>query len=140
MTVRSILDTKGHDILSVEPDSKLSAAVKMLSLLKYVDGDLTDHATYEAMSAAIGSPDARVLYYLEVPPFLFGRVIKGLTSETASSVGLNDRGVMPTDIHIGQHDVVVVQPPDLGHPRHERMAHPGGVHQVGDDRDRRAAR
>jgi CBS domain-containing protein len=31
MTVRSILDTKGHDILSVEPDSKLSAAVKMLS-------------------------------------------------------------------------------------------------------------
>ena len=31
MTVRTILDTKGHDILSVEPDSKLSAAVKMLS-------------------------------------------------------------------------------------------------------------
>ena len=31
MTVRSILDTKGHDILSVEPDAKLSAAVKILS-------------------------------------------------------------------------------------------------------------
>src|SRR3954462_11182742 len=31
MTVRSILDTKGHDILSIEPDAKLSAAVKMLS-------------------------------------------------------------------------------------------------------------
>jgi CBS domain-containing protein len=31
MTVRSILDTKGHDILSVEPDAKLSAAVKLLS-------------------------------------------------------------------------------------------------------------
>jgi len=31
MTVRSILDTKGHQILSVEPDSKLSAAVKTLS-------------------------------------------------------------------------------------------------------------
>jgi CBS domain-containing protein len=31
MTVRSILDTKGHDILNVEPDAKLSAAVKMLS-------------------------------------------------------------------------------------------------------------
>ena len=30
MTVRSILDTKGHDILSVEPDAKLSAAVKIL--------------------------------------------------------------------------------------------------------------
>jgi CBS domain-containing protein len=30
MTVRSILDTKGHNILSVEPDEKLSAAVKIL--------------------------------------------------------------------------------------------------------------
>jgi CBS domain-containing protein len=30
MTVRSILDTKGHQILSVEPDAKLSAAIKTL--------------------------------------------------------------------------------------------------------------
>jgi CBS domain-containing protein len=30
MTVRSILDTKGHQILSVEPGAKLSAAVKLL--------------------------------------------------------------------------------------------------------------
>jgi len=30
MTVRSILDSKGHQILSVEPDAKLSAAVKVL--------------------------------------------------------------------------------------------------------------
>jgi CBS domain-containing protein len=31
MTVRAILDTKGHQILSVEPDAKLSVAVKILS-------------------------------------------------------------------------------------------------------------
>ncbi len=31
MTVRSILDTKGHQILSVEPDARLSAAIKMLA-------------------------------------------------------------------------------------------------------------
>src|SRR3982750_3191277 len=30
MTVRSILDTKGHQIQSIEPDAKLSAAVKLL--------------------------------------------------------------------------------------------------------------
>jgi CBS domain-containing protein len=30
MTVRSILDSKGHQVLSVEPDAKLSAAVKIL--------------------------------------------------------------------------------------------------------------
>jgi CBS domain-containing protein len=31
MTVRAILDTKGHHVLSVEPGDKLSAAVKLLS-------------------------------------------------------------------------------------------------------------
>ena len=31
MTVRSILDTKGHQIQSVEPDDKLSAAIKLLA-------------------------------------------------------------------------------------------------------------
>jgi CBS domain-containing protein len=30
MTVRSILDSKGHHITSVEPDAKLSAAIKIL--------------------------------------------------------------------------------------------------------------
>ena len=30
MTVRSILDSKGHQILNVEPDAKLSAAIKTL--------------------------------------------------------------------------------------------------------------
>jgi CBS domain-containing protein len=30
MTVRAILDTKGHNILSVEPEAQLSAAVKIL--------------------------------------------------------------------------------------------------------------
>ena len=30
MTVGAILDTKGHHILSVEPEAKLSAAVKIL--------------------------------------------------------------------------------------------------------------
>ncbi|MBS0529498.1 MAG: CBS domain-containing protein [Proteobacteria bacterium] len=31
MTVRAILSSKGHSVLSVEPDAKLSAAVKILS-------------------------------------------------------------------------------------------------------------
>jgi CBS domain-containing protein len=31
MTVRAILDSKGHDILSVEPGAKLSAAIKILA-------------------------------------------------------------------------------------------------------------
>jgi glucose-6-phosphate 1-dehydrogenase len=55
------------------------AAVRMLGLLRYVDGDLGDDATYKAMSDEIGHGE-HVLYYLEVPPFLFGRIAKGIAS------------------------------------------------------------
>ena len=60
-------------------DPAAPAAVKMLDLLRYVDGDLGDHATYEAMAAALGPGAKRVLYYLEVPPFLFGRIAEGIS-------------------------------------------------------------
>src|SRR5215472_16995445 len=40
-------------------------AAKMLSLLRYVDGDLGDDATYKVMSDEIGAGQ-QVLYYMEV--------------------------------------------------------------------------
>ena len=64
-------------------DPEAPAAVKLLDQLRYVDGDLGDHATYEAMAAALGPGVKRILYYLEVPPFLFGRIAEGI-----SGVGL----------------------------------------------------
>ena len=53
------------------------AAVKMLSLLRYVDGDLGDEATYKAMSDQIGAGQ-KILYYMEVPAQLFGRIAQGI--------------------------------------------------------------
>jgi len=58
-------------------DPKAPAAARMLGLLSYVDGDLDDERTYQAMSDAIGD-GKRVLYYLEVPPPLFGRIAEGI--------------------------------------------------------------
>jgi glucose-6-phosphate 1-dehydrogenase len=55
------------------------AAVRMLDLLRYVDGDLGDDATYQAMSDQIGAGE-HVLYYLEVPPVLFGRIATGIAT------------------------------------------------------------
>jgi glucose-6-phosphate 1-dehydrogenase len=55
------------------------AAVTMLGLLRYVDGDLGDEATYKAMSDQIGAGQ-RVLYYLEVPAQLFGRIAQGIAA------------------------------------------------------------
>src|SRR6201999_1326451 len=60
---------------SMDPDSE--AARKMLGLLRYVDGDLDSDATYQEMSDAIGA-GTRVLFYLEVPPPLFGRIAQGI--------------------------------------------------------------
>jgi glucose-6-phosphate 1-dehydrogenase len=55
------------------------AARTMLGLLRYVDGDLGDDATYAAMSREMGD-GRRALFYLEVPPFLFGRIAEGIST------------------------------------------------------------
>ncbi len=45
--------------------------------LSYLSGDFSDKATYTDVAAAVG--DARTpVFYLEIPPSLFGMVIKGL--------------------------------------------------------------
>ena len=61
----------------MDPDAP--AAARMLGLLRYVDGDLDDDATYEAMSREMG-PGGRALFYLEVPPPLFGRIARGIAA------------------------------------------------------------
>ena len=46
--------------------------------LSYVSGDFGDAETYERVAAALKGARTPV-YYLEIPPFLFGRVVKGLS-------------------------------------------------------------
>src|SRR6201995_2635318 len=62
---------------NMDPNSP--AAQKMLGLLRYVDGDLGDDTTYKAMSDQIGAGQ-KVLYYMEVPAQLFGRIAQGIAS------------------------------------------------------------
>ena len=45
--------------------------------LSYVAGDFSDPATYERVAEAIDGAESPV-FYLEIPPFLFGTVVKGL--------------------------------------------------------------
>ena len=59
----------------IDPHSP--AAQRMLELLRYVDGDLNDQDTYELVGREMG-PGARALFYLEVPPVLFGRIAAGV--------------------------------------------------------------
>ena len=47
--------------------------------LSYVAGDFADAATFERVAAAIPGAETPV-FYLEIPPFLFGAVINGLAA------------------------------------------------------------
>jgi glucose-6-phosphate 1-dehydrogenase len=50
---------------------------RLAARMSYVSGDFTDPATYKRVGAAIGEAHTPV-FYLEIPPFLFGPVIKEL--------------------------------------------------------------
>src|SRR6201992_3446445 len=49
----------------------------MLARLSYVQGDYGDDATFERVKKALGEVKMPV-FYLEIPPFLFSTVVKGL--------------------------------------------------------------
>ena len=66
--------------------------------LAYVQGDFGDAATYARVAAAIGSAQHPV-FYLEIPPFLFATVIKGL-----SEAGLTENARVVVEKPFG-HDV-----------------------------------
>ena len=54
--------------------------------LSYVHGDFADAATYGRVAEAIEGAETPV-FYLEIPPFLFGRVVKGLADAGLTKTG-----------------------------------------------------
>ncbi|MGP0048815.1 MAG: glucose-6-phosphate dehydrogenase [Solirubrobacteraceae bacterium] len=58
-------------------DDKVFA--RFAARLSYVQGDFSEPATYERLGQALGSAHTPV-FYLEIPPFLFSTVIKGLSA------------------------------------------------------------
>ncbi|HTW41073.1 MAG TPA: glucose-6-phosphate dehydrogenase [Solirubrobacteraceae bacterium] len=69
-----------HARASIEAlGEKLDQAVfaRFAARLSYVSGDFTDKATYQRVASAIADAHSPV-FYLEIPPFLFGPVIKEL--------------------------------------------------------------
>jgi glucose-6-phosphate 1-dehydrogenase len=54
--------------------------------LSYVQGDFADASTYERVGQAMKGAEKPV-FYLEIPPFLFGTVVKGLADAGLTSTG-----------------------------------------------------
>lgn len=55
------------------------AWAKLSSLLRYVDGDYNDDATYELLRKELGTA-IRPAHYLAIPPLLFGLVVEKLST------------------------------------------------------------
>jgi glucose-6-phosphate 1-dehydrogenase len=71
---------------------------RLASRFSYVAGDFGDDATYGRVGAAItGAPQP--VFYLEIPPFLFGTVVKGL-----AGAGLTNRARIVVEKPFG-HDL-----------------------------------
>lgn len=82
--------------------------------LSYVSGDFADPGTYEHVAAAIKGAEHPV-FYLEIPPFLFGRVVKGLSHA-----------------HLTDSARVVVEKP-FGHDRESARALAAELHEYIDE-------
>jgi glucose-6-phosphate 1-dehydrogenase len=88
-------------------------AAKMLGLLKYIDGDLDSSQTYDQLATEIGS-GKKVLFYLEVPPTLFGRIADGI-----AAAGLASGSRVMVEKPFG-HDLASAQA--LNHTMHQHFA------------------
>ena len=71
---------------------------RLADRLSYVEGDFGDAATYGRVADAIKGAQHPV-FYLEIPPFLFGRVVEGL-----SEAGLTQHGRVVVEKPFG-HDL-----------------------------------
>src|SRR3954451_18437472 len=88
---------------------------RLAARLSYVSGDFADPATFERVAVAVAGARTPV-FYLEIPPFLFGAVIKGL-----ADAGLTKAGAR-----------VVVEKP-FGHDLQSAQALNDEVHQYLDE-------
>ena len=59
---------------------------RLAARLSYLPGDFTEAATYQRVAKAITGATTPV-FYLEIPPFLFGPVIKGLAEAGLTKTG-----------------------------------------------------
>src|SRR4051812_29216197 len=101
----SVDDLRAHARASIEGcGEQIDDEVfdRFAARLSYVSGDFGDEATYARVKAAVGERRTPV-FYLEIPPFLFGRVIKGL-----SEAGLTSSGRVVVEKPFG-HDLTSAQ-------------------------------
>lgn len=80
------LKARAKDSLEKHGGLDPAAFEKLSGLLRYVDGDYNDPATFQAIKQALGSAE-RPAHYLAIPPSLFGTVVEQLTKAGCAGKG-----------------------------------------------------
>src|SRR5438105_8515326 len=71
------LRARAHDSLEKHGGIDPAAFDKLCGLLRYVDGDYNDPATFQSLRSELGSAQ-QPAHYLAIPPVLFGMVVEQL--------------------------------------------------------------
>src|SRR4249919_2035551 len=77
-TVEQLVERARESIVGTGEELDEAVFQRFAARLSYVQGDFGDAATYARVGAEIKDAE-RPVFYLEIPPFLFGRVVQGLT-------------------------------------------------------------
>jgi len=78
------LRARARDSLEHYGGVDAAAFDRLCGLLRYVDGDYNDPATFQAIRAALGAAQ-RPAHYLAIPPMLFGLVVEQLARADCTS-------------------------------------------------------
>jgi glucose-6-phosphate 1-dehydrogenase len=76
-TVDQLVERARESIVGTGEKLKKNVFDRLAARFAYVQGDFTDSAMYKRVGKAIKGAK-RPVFYLEIPPFLFGTVVKGL--------------------------------------------------------------
>jgi glucose-6-phosphate 1-dehydrogenase len=83
-TVEQLRERARESIVSTGESLDPKVFDRLAARFSYVDGDFGEAATYERVAEAIKGFE-RPVFYLEIPPFLFGRTIGGLAKAGLTS-------------------------------------------------------
>src|SRR3954469_13794176 len=78
-TVNQVRDRARESIVAAGEPLDEEVFERLAMRLAYISGDFGDAQTFERVASAISGAEAPV-FYLEIPPFLFGKVIAGLAN------------------------------------------------------------
>jgi glucose-6-phosphate 1-dehydrogenase len=83
-TVEQLVERARESIVGTGEEIDPAVFERFTARLSYVQGDFGDTATYTRVGDAIKGAGTPV-FYLEIPPFLFGRVVQGLADAGLTS-------------------------------------------------------